>query len=386
MASKILSSYPVAGKVCAIGLVVLVLMIPLSMLRGLIGERTQMRAQAYDTVARGWGGRLTTGGPMLRIPYDVSNKDKDGVITVTRHQLYVLANNLSVDANMQQEAEPRHVGIYQVPVYQVQLAVLGNFNGSALTQAAAATVATYRWSEARLRIPLSDVRSVRELANARFGNAVLKFGPGESGTYTAIEANVDLTNQLNQDTIGFGFDMKLAGSQALSLLPLAATTNVKLRSTWPHPQFEGAFLPAERTINNQGFNASWQVLELNRSFRQSWRDETVNDEQLQSAAFGVELFQSVDVYQRSERAVKYALMFIALTFLSFYAWELLSGAAIHPMQYLLVGMALSTFYLLLIALTEHLAFWRAYWLGAGALVALLGTYIAGAMRSTAPAI
>jgi inner membrane protein len=154
-----------------------------------------------------------------------------------------------------------------------------------------------------------------------------------------------------------------------------------MSSTWPDPQFNGAFLPSDHTITAEGFTASWQVLELNRDFRQSWIDAQVDEARLVGSSFGVDLFQSVDVYQRSERAVKYALMFIALTFLSFYAWELISGVAVHPMQYLLVGLALSTFYLLLIALAEHLAFWLAYWLGAVALVALLGIYISGAMAN-----
>jgi inner membrane protein len=301
-------------------------------------------------------------------------------VIVTAHQLYVLPSDLNIEAKIEQEPEPRHVGIYQVPVYQVRLKMRGTFDGAAVAGAASYT-GTYHWGQAKLRLPLSDARSVRDLSGARFGANDLKFGPAAPGVYSAIEADVDLTAALSADRTGFNLEIKLAGSQGLSLLPLAAVTNVKMASTWPHPQFHGAFLPAEHSISDEGFSASWQVLELNRQFRQSWTNLEVSDTQLLGAAFDVDLFQSVDVYQRSERAVKYALMFIALTFLSFYAWELLTAVAIHPMQYLLVGLALSTFYLLLIALTEHLDFWIAYWIGATALIMLLGTYIAGAMQS-----
>jgi inner membrane protein len=380
MALRIMGNNPVAGKVIMIGLIVLALMVPLMMLKGLISERTQMRDQAYSSVADGWGGRLITGGPMLRIPFDTTQKNKEGEVIVTRQQLYVLPSDLNIEAKIEQEPEPRHIGIYQVPVYQVRLKVRGTFDGPAIA-AAAGYSGTYHWSQAKLRMPLSDVRSVRELSGARFGSSELKFGPAAPGLYSAIEADIDLTSVLVAAKTGFNLDIKLAGSQGLALLPMAAVTNVKMTSTWPHPQFHGAFLPAEHAITDAGFAASWQVLELNRQFRQSWINSEVDEARLLASGFDVDLFQSVDVYQRSERAVKYALMFIALTFLSFYAWELLSAVAIHPMQYLLVGLALSTFYLLLIALTEHLEFWIAYWIAAVALVALLGTYIAGAMQS-----
>lgn len=379
MALKILGNYPVAGKVITIGLIILALMIPLTMLKGLISERTFMRAQAYETVANGWGGRLTAGGPTLRIPFDVTHKSKDGEITVTRHQLYVLADELDIEAEVAEEPEPRHVGIYQVPVYQVRVKLRGNFDGDAIAGAANRN-AMYRWELARLRLPLSDVRSVRELGVARFGENDLKFGPAAPGACSAIEAPIDLSAR-TPGKIDFNIEMKLAGSQALSLLPLAAVTRVAMKSTWPHPKFEGAFLPADHAIATDGFTAQWQVLEVNRDYPQFWTGGEVDETKLQASAFGVELFQSVDVYQRNERAVKYALMFVALTFLSFYAWELISGTAIHPMQYLFVGLALSTFYLLLIALSEHLVFATAYWLGAGALIALLGVYISGALRS-----
>lgn len=380
MALKILGNHPVAFKVVTIGFIVLALMIPLTMLKGLISERTIMRNQAYDTVAQGWGGRLTTGGPMIRVPFDVTHKSKDGEITVTRHQLYALANDLDIEADIAEEAEPLHVGIYQVPVYQVRLKLRGSFDGTALSNAADRSAA-YRWDLARLRLPLSDVRSVRELSAARFGERELKFGPAEPGAYSAIEAPVDLSVARTSSKVEFNIELKLAGSQAFSMMPLAAVTRVATKSTWPHPKFEGAFLPADREIANDGFTARWQVLEVNRDYPQVWTDGDVDDTKLQASAFGVELFQSVDVYQRNERAVKYALMFVALTFLSFYAWELLSGTAMHPMQYLFVGLALSTFYLLLIALSEHIAFATAYWLGAGALMALLGVYVSGALRS-----
>jgi inner membrane protein len=157
---------------------------------------------------------------------------------------------------------------------------------------------------------------------------------------------------------------------------------VTLSSDWPHPSFQGSFLPVEHAIRPDGFDARWQVLELNRSYRQAWLDGEVTDAMLMESAIGIGLYQAVDVYQRAERAIKYALLFIALTFLTFFAWEQLSGLRLHPLQYLLVGLALSTFYVLLIALSEHMQFALAYVGAVAALVLLMAAYISGALRSS----
>jgi inner membrane protein len=384
MAIKVFERGSVTGKVLVIGLIVLGLMIPLSMLRGLIQERMQMRDQAVATVANGWGGHLTAGGPVLRVPFDILLKASNGTLNTETHQMYVLADALKVQATLQQ-SEVRRVGIYQVPVFLVHLTLTGRFKlgdvyGAA--QTGSYPSGTYHWQDARLRLPLSDVRGVRDFKLAEVAGQDLVFGPALASGLAAIEAPLDLSRWEKQGTLPFSMDIVLAGSQAMALLPTAAVTQMNLRADWPHPQFQGAFLPAHYAIDSHGFNAEWQVLALNREFPQSWVDTEVDAAKLTNASFGVELFQSVDVYQRSERAVKYALLFIALTFLSFFAWELIGNLRVHAMQYLLIGLALSTFYLLLIALTEHLPFWLSYWLGAFALVALLGFYIAGAMDST----
>jgi inner membrane protein len=200
--------------------------------------------------------------------------------------------------------------------------------------------------------------------------------------YRGIESPVDLTQLIEGPSGAFAFHTVIAGSRDLSMLPLGSTTTLQLHSNWPHPSFHGAFLPAEHTITAQGFDARWQVLELNRSYRQLWSDFEVNEGSLAESSFGVGLYQAVDAYQRGERAVKYALLFIALTFLTFFAWEQVTRNPMHPLQYLLIGLALSIFYLLLIALSEHISFLAAYVTAAVALVVLIGVYIAGALRSS----
>jgi inner membrane protein len=282
--------------------------------------------------------------------------------------------------------EPRYVGIYAVPVFVSDVDLTGTFDFAGLKPLLDKPGVTYVWSQARLRLPMSEVRSLREVTRASFAGQERTLGPAAPGLYHGVDTPVDLSQVNRDEPVAFGFRMAVAGSRDFSMLPLGSTTRVKVHSPWPHPSFQGAFLPVERNVSAHGFDARWQVLELNRAYRQAWMEGEVDEQTLLASSLGVGLYQAVDVYQRGERAIKYALLFIALTFLTFFAWEHTSGIQLHPLQYLLVGLALSMFYLLLIAISEHLAFATAYVIAAVALVSLTGIYIAGALRSSARGI
>ena len=380
MGIRITEPRSVTGKSLVIGAVVLMLMVPLSLLRGLVSERAERREQAYQRVAEGWGGSTVLGGPMLVIPTEHTVTDREGTRTV-RGEVYLLPSRLDADVALQLD-EPRYVGIYAVPVFLSNVHLSGTFDFAGLAPLLDKAGVTYLWSQARLRLPLSEVRSLREVTRASFAGQERGLGPAAPGLYRGIDAPVDLAQLEREEPAAFDFRMVVAGSRDFSVLPLGSTTRVLIRSPWPHPSFQGAFLPIERNVSAQGFDARWQVLELNRAYRQAWREGEVDEQTLVGSGLGVGLYQAVDVYQRGERAIKYALLFIALTFLTFFAWEHTSGIQLHPLQYLLVGLALSTFYLLLIAISEHLAFALAYIIAAVALVLLIGTYIAGALRSS----
>jgi inner membrane protein len=156
-------------------------------------------------------------------------------------------------------------------------------------------------------------------------------------------------------------------------------TNVTAQIAWPHPDFVGAFLPVSHKLKADGYTARWQVLELNRALPQLWNDASLDHAALVGTAFGARLYQPADIYSQNYRAVRYGILFVAITFACFFVWEhLVRGLRLHPMQYLLVGLALATFYLLLLAVSEHTSFGIAYAIAAGALVALITLYIAGA--------
>ncbi|WP_129782087.1 cell envelope integrity protein CreD [Peristeroidobacter soli] len=377
---RIVESGSVTFKAVLIGVIVLLLLMPLEMLRSVVTERAGLREQAYQRVAEGWGGELTVGGPMLIVPTE-RKAIIDNVERTVRRDVYLMPAKLDGAVQVKLDPQPRYVGIYAVPVYLSTLRLQGDFDFVSLRPQLEQTGVTYLWSQSRLRLPISSVRSLREIQHATFAGQPVKLGPATPGVHMGIEARVDLSQLQQSPTAAFDFGTVVAGSRAVSLLPLGGTTTVSMSSDWPHPSFQGAFLPSERTITANGFSARWQVLELNRSYGQVWQEGEVTDDALRQSSFGVSLFQPVDIYQRGERAVKYAVLFIALTFLTFFAWEQVTRNRLHPLQYLLVGLALSMFYLLLIALSEHISFALAYVTAAAALVLLIGLYLAGALRS-----
>lgn len=374
-------SSSITFKAILIGGIVLLLLVPLMMLRGLVEERAQLREEAYSRVAEGWGGDSVVGGPVIVIPTERTVLENDKRRT-QRIDLYLLPSQLNAKIDMKMQAEPRYVGIYAVPVYLTSLQLTGAFDLTSLKPYLNQPEVTYLWDQARVRLPLSQSRSLREVVVARVANVELKLAPAARSLLRGVEASVAIDPSVSTSGVDFKFDLVIAGSRGLAFLPVGSETSVTMHSNWPHPAFQGSFLPVEHSISNTEFDARWQVLELNRPYRQVWLETEVDEATLMESTIGIGLYQSIDVYQRAERAIKYALLFIALTFLTFFAWEQLSGLRLHPLQYLLVGLALSMFYVLLIALSEHIAFLYAYTTAATALVSLMGIYISGALRST----
>lgn len=179
----------------------------------------------------------------------------------------------------------------------------------------------------------------------------------------------------------FDLSFDVAGTQSLQFLPLARVVHVQTQGNWPDPGFTDGFLPTERRIDARGLSASWQILNLNRTYGDRWFEGSTTTDTLLASGFGTELVQPVDIYQRTTRAVKYGGLFIALSFITLFLVENLQRRRIHPIQYGLMGLALSVFYLLLLAFSEHLGFLAAYVLATVALCTLMSVYLTGALRS-----
>jgi inner membrane protein len=183
--------------------------------------------------------------------------------------------------------------------------------------------------------------------------------------------------------LNYAFDLSLQGTGQLHVLPMGRSTTVSMAANWPHPSFDGNYLPSSRKVDAGGFSARWQTSFFSTNLEDALTQCVVNEQcnDFNGRAFGVSFVDPVDQYLKSERAIKYALLFIALTFAGFFLFEVLKGLSVHPIQYGLVGVALAFFYLLLLSLSEHLGFAKAYALSAGGCVLLIGFYLCHVLHS-----
>jgi inner membrane protein len=238
----------------------------------------------------------------------------------------------------------------------------------------------YRRDAATLRLPLSDLRGLREVVAVRINGEARALEPSAGvAELPAVEVKLvpaDLQRELTAE-----FTLRIAGTERLEFLPLARVSSLDASGPWGDPGFVGAPLPAQREVRDGRFSAHWQALDLNRGYRQQWVEGDGPAPTLGSAAFGVNLYEPASLYLQNTRAGKYGLLFVALTFVAFFLFEVLKKLRVHPLQYLLVGLALSTFYLVLLALSEQVGFAAAYAAAAGAVVLMIAGYAAAVLAT-----
>jgi inner membrane protein len=371
----------VTAKVLGIGVLALLMTIPLLQVCGLVRERQQLRQQAIAQIAQGWGGEQVLGGPVLVVPTlrQVSAGDNQPTQLHAGSES-VLADSMTMDVAM--AVQTRSYGIYSAPVFVATVKLDARFNARDLAQFQHDSAAAWQAGKAELRLPVGDLRGLQEITDLRINGKPARFDSSTSrlGPWPNVVVPIDLAALAGQP-IEVQIGLKLAGTEALQLLPLARSTEVTMHAPWRDPSFVGAALPLEHSIDANGFSARWHLLDLNRSYGQHWTDADDMKAALKTSTFGVQLYQPVDVYQRNVRAGKYGLLFIAMTFVTFFLFEVLKRLRVHPLQYLLVGAALATFYVVLLALSEQIGFGLAYALAAAALVLIVGGYATAVLRA-----
>ncbi len=348
-------------KLAFIGFLMLLLLIPSTMILNLVREREQRRMETENGVTAIWGNEQTLVGPVLSIPYVEGNK-------ATVNHLHILPENLKIEGRV--EPEVRNRGIYKVVTYKTVLNVSGSFreidvSGPGLPESIIANPSSF------LEIGINDLRGINKSILIKWNDDVIPVIPGLKSkdiSGSGVHAPVNL----NSDTVyNFSFELDLNGSKTLSFVPLGKETNVSIMSPWTAPSFNGAFLPDDKDINDKGFSAFWNVLQLNRNYPQQWTNDQYD---VDDSAFGVELITSVDNYRKTERSVKYAILFIGLTFLAFFFSEVMTNKRIHAVNYLLTGFALCVFYSLLTALSEHINYNLAYLVSAVTIISMIGLF------------
>lgn len=369
-------------KIGGIVLIALLLLIPTGMIKSIIYEREQTQKEAIDEVSEKWGGAQTLQGPVLTIPYTRYVKEidkatgKETLVQITE-RLHVLPSKLDIQASV--KPDRRHRGVYEIVVYNSALHVSGAFTKLDFKDLEAKGH-SFKFNEATLNAGIDDLRGIEKQIELNWEGKKLPFNPGVSNQdifYSGINSKVSIS-PTDDHLYRFSFDIELKGSQQLYFTPVGKETDVVLNSDWQTPKFDGAFLPDQHKTDKAGFKAHWNILNLNRNYPQSW---TGSSYKLRDSSFGVDLKLPVDNYQKSHRSIHYAILFIGLTFLVFFFIEIFQSSGIHPIQYILVGIALVVFYTLLLSISEHIRFNYAFILSALATVALISLYVRAILRS-----
>ena len=378
-------------KLGAIALLILLLLIPLLMINGIINERQELRDGVVMDIARSSSYSQQVSGPLMVVPFRKTVREwklneklnkRYEVLSEEQGRLYFLPEQFELDGQVQTELRAR--GIYQARLFHADNRISGRFVLPA-QMGIKEDFADYKFGQAFLAVGISDIRGIENALKLELGSQRLEFAPGTQVSFLGAGVHVMLPTQdsKNPAPLDFAFDLRLQGTEQLQVLPVGKTSKVKLASNWPHPSFVGNFLPAQREINDQGFSANWQTSFFSTNLEEALSNCVARGscDEFKSRSFGVSFIDPVDQYLKSERAIKYALLFIVLTFAGFFLFEVLKSLAVHPVQYALVGVALAFFYLLLLSLSEHIGFALAYLLSAGACVLLIGFYVCHVLRS-----
>ncbi|MDR2148779.1 MAG: cell envelope integrity protein CreD [Tannerella sp.] len=379
-------------KGITIAILILVLLIPGAMIQNLIRERQERSRETIQKINDKWSLSQTLCAPLLLIPYTTTLLDKDKKTYYEEHTLYITPKDLKIKASL--TPEERHYGIYKAILYKSDIHFEGDFSELAGLVIANSEL---HFDRAQIAIGITDLRGVTQNPDFKVNNNVLettvgvvnlfsvsenvmtedvtKYGSRNTYAYTTSVSGktliVNLKDSMMADSLHFDCTMQLNGSSAISFIPIGQHTAVTVDGQWQSPSFIGSFSP-ESTVDKEQFNASWNILSFNREIPEMWSDNSMGN--LGDNSFGVNLIETVDHYQQNMRSAKYALMFIALTFIVFFFVEIFTKKPIQFFQYLLVGIALILFYSLLLSLSEQIGFGWAYLIAGAVTVSMITVY------------
>lgn len=351
------------------GGLILLMLIPTLFITQLINERQSRQQEVVKEVSSKWALAQTVSGPYIYVPYSEAGLDQNNKPVRIKSSLLLLARDLNINGNVIPENRPR--SIYKVLLYKTALNLKGSFKPNWPNDI---NMADVDFANAKLCFGLTDFKGIEEEIYVNMNGEKLLLSPGLP-TSQLDEVGLSVPININQEMIkgGLAFDMqvKLKGSEQLHFMPLSANSSFVLNSSWPSPSFDGNVLPNEREVTEKGFRARWNFNQANLPFGTVLRNEKISKTSL---SFGVSMVQPADQYNKTMRSVKYAILFIGLTFALFFVVEIMQKKPFHPVQYVLVGMALVIFFTLLLSISEYLLFDQAYLIAAAATVLLVTLY------------
>lgn len=370
------SSNKILWKSIITGVLILVLLIPTAFISNLVSERKARQANVVTEVSEKWAQSQLLTGPYIYLPYKKIYLDKDKKENEVIHELLILPESLEVNGVVSHEVRKR--SIYKVLLYRAKLNTKGYFDYTIPREIDSSAI---QWQDAKICYNLSDFKGIEERMVIDFNGQTYELSPGLPTNklgQKGLSAAIPLTNLQEGVPKSFNMDLKIKGSEQLHFQPFAGNSRFSLKSDWHSPSFDGSDLPSFRAVNDSGFTATWNFNKANLPF-----GTTLNDFNLEpgSLAFGVTLVQPADGYAKTDRSIKYAILFIGLTFSLFFIIELLQKKPIHPVQYVLIGLALIIFYTLLLSMSEFIAFDLSYLIAALATILLISFYAYGHFKS-----
>lgn len=358
-------------KLILIGLLSVILLIPQQLILHMVSERNATSREAEEEVEQMWSASQRVIGPVVRIPGKKNFK-----------QVYLLPEELRVKGDVR--TENRHRGNFDVTVYTADLTLDGSLQMPNLSDY---VDSIYDLSKAEVLLSLSDFRGLSENVVLRLnGKDYPMRSDKDEELGSVLCCRIPVEELQDSASASYSVRLPLKGSESLMFLPVGNSTSVELTSNCATPSFQGNFLPDERTVADSGFTATWKVLALNRDFGQSvtrwceYGDEVSHSVSMHDNEFGVMMKVPVLQYQQTTRTVKYAYLFIFLTFATVFFVEYRRQTPIHPVQYLLIGTALLVFYALLLSFCEHIPFFWSYVIAMLMTVTLITGYLAGILK------
>jgi inner membrane protein len=380
--------YRTVIKLIGVGALVLLLLIPLGMITGVLSDRLQRRNEAVYDITSSWGREQNLIGPVLMIPYQYRFKTvkevpgKDGKVEKREVEetasawAYFLPEMLNVAGDAETQKLKR--GIYEAAVFRAQVKLSGRFAAPDFG-ALKVDIKDVQWKDALVSIAINDLRGTREGLVLDWGGMKRPMLPGSNvpGYTTGATAALGDGKPISAP-VEFSIPIDFNGSEGIYFAPFGVQNEAVLKSNWPDPAFRGAFLPAERSVRDNGFDAKWKVSYYGRNYPQSWTSQTGNErfttQAVSQSMFGTQFLSVLDAYRYVERSIKYGVLFLVLVFTTFFLFEVTARQKIHPFQYLMVGAALCLFYLLLLSISEFIGFGLAYLVAAAASTILITWY------------
>jgi len=377
--------------------------IPLSLVSDVVRERSNLYRGVLNDIASTWGQQQNLQGPALFIPYtekfitEEVKTDKDGYERKVNKTIYkhrtaiVLPDDLNISVRLNGETRKR--SLYESLVYTADLNVTGDFLRPEISSLSN-NIDEIHWNRSWLALGISDTQAINKVSGLNWNNQkTIDFEPGTkvvntiaSGFHAPIDLSLlsasasDSTVDPKSTKYPFQLNLNVNGSQGFYFTPFGKTTDVEIVSDWPHPSFQGSVLPNKHEVSDDGFEATWSVPNLARNYPQLW---TLEKQKFNVNEFraGVNLFESVSLYSQITRAIKYGLLFFTLTYITFLIFEMGIGRRLHIVQYGVIGLALSMFYLTLLSMAEHAGFFNAYISAAGIIIIMISLYAYAAIRN-----